>query len=387
MKVNRLVKPIKSKSFFLFGARGVGKTTFLKAHFENVEILHFDLLDPEKEDLYSTKPEVFRQEILFAQGNFEWVVVDEIQKCPKLLNVIHKLIVEKKFKFALTGSSARRLKQRGTNLLAGRALSESLFPFVYFEIKETFDLLEVMHFGALPEVYLETDKETKKKFLRSYVLNYVKLEVQTEQWVRNLDPFRKFLQVAAQQNGKIVNYSNISSDVGASVATVQSYFEILEDTYLGFYVSAYHSSIRKQQRMAPKFYFFDLGVKRALEKSLDTLFNSTTSAYGEAFEHFIVVEIYRLLNYWKPDFELHYLLTKDGAEIDLIITRPGQKTILMEIKSKTVVDERDCRHLLHFQSDFEDPLLLLASCDLVPKNINGVQALPWVEALKLVFDI
>jgi uncharacterized protein len=301
--------------------------------------------------------------------------------------VIHKLIAEKKFKFALTGSSARRLKQRGTNLLAGRALSESLFPFVYFEIKETFDLLEVMHFGALPEVYLETDKETKKKFLRSYVLNYVKLEVQTEQWVRNLDPFRKFLQVAAQQNGKIVNYSNISSDVGASVATVQSYFEILEDTYFGFYVSAYHSSIRKQQRMAPKFYFFDLGVKRALEKSLDTLFNSSTSAYGEAFEHFIVVEIYRLLNYWKPDFELHYLLTKDGAEIDLIITRPGQKTILMEIKSKTVVDERDCRHLLHFQSDFEDPLLLLASCDLVPKNINCVQALPWVEALKLVFDI
>jgi predicted AAA+ superfamily ATPase len=386
MFISRLVKPSKLKSFFLFGARGVGKTTFVGQFFVDLKVLKYDLLDPEVEDRFLLHPEDFRDEILAKEGSFDWILVDEVQKCPKLLNVVHKLIVEKKFLFALTGSSARRLKQKGTNLLAGRALSETLYPFTYRELGNQFDLNHALHFGTLPEVISETDIELKIKFLRSYALNYLKYEIQAEQWVKNLDPFRKFLAVCAQCSGKIVNYSNIARDVGTSPATVRSYFEILEDTLVGFHLPAYHRSVRKQQRESPKFYIFDLGVKRAMGRSLESRMTQATSAYGEAFEEFFILEAYRLVQYLKPDYELSYLLTKDGAEIDLIVSRPGQVPLLVEIKSKTRVDERDARHLKHFQRDFENPLLLIASLDEADKKIGDVHALFWTRALDLIVE-
>lgn len=384
MLVSRLIKPSKQKSFLLFGARGVGKTTFVGQFFADARILKFDLLDPEIEDRFLLHPEDFRNEILAKEGSFDWIVVDEVQKCPKILNIVHKLIVEKKFRFALIGSSARNLKQKGINLLAGRALSETLYPFTQRELGSHFDLNHAMHFGTLPEVIFESDVELKTKFLRSYALNYLKHEIQAEQWVKNLEPFRKFLAICAQCSGKIVNYTNIARDVGTSAATVHSYFEILEDTLIGFHLSAHHRSIRKQQRESPKFFIFDLGVKRAMERCLESRISPATSAYGEAFEEFFIVETFRLIQYLKPDYDLSYLLTKDGAEIDLIVSRPGQASILVEIKSKTRVDERDVRHLKHFQADFENPLLLIASLDESDKKIGDAHALHWTRALDFI---
>jgi uncharacterized protein len=231
------------------------------------------------------------------------------------------------------------------------------------------------------------ENDTKIRYLRSYALNYVQHEVQAEQWVRNLDPFRKFLPIVAQTNSKILNYSNISKDVGVSSPTVLSYFEILEDSYIGFRLPAFHASIRKQQRLAPKFYLFDLGIKRALEKSLNGILSEGTSSYGEAFESFIVVEFYRLLSYFKPDAQMFYLQTKDGAEIDLIICESGKVDILIEIKSKKQVDERDVKSLIHFKKDFKNGHFILISQDTNSKKIDGILAVYWKTAFEVVIGL
>ena len=391
MIIQRLIKPLKSNSFFLFGARGVGKTTFLKDYFEGNTVHRFDLLIPELEDKFQLSPSSFLQEILALKGKVDWVIVDEVQKCPQLLNLIHKLIVEENIRFALTGSSARRLKQKGVNLLAGRAFSESLFPFTFLELGNSFSLSEALHFGSLPECWNMTSQEAKTKYLRSYALNYLQLEIQAEQWVRNLQPFRKFLLVAGQCSGKILNFANIARDVGVSAPTIHSYFEILEDTHLGFFLPAYHTSVRKQQRLAPKFFLFDLGVKRALERSLDSRMSEGTSTYGEFFEHFIILEIHRLISYFKPDATLSYLLTKDGAEIDLILSEPGKPETLIEIKSKSAVDERDTRHLEHFKSEFNSSAsnarFFLLSQDPVEKFIGVARAMHWKAGIAAILRI
>jgi len=381
---NRIFKPIESKSFFLFGARGVGKSTFIREFIRGQSAQFIDLLEPDLEDKYSKYPETLLQEILPQKDKLDWVVIDEVQKCPKLLNVVQKLMVDHQLKFILSGSSARRLKQRSVNLLAGRAINEFMYPLTHVELGEDFDLADALETGTLPEVKTTTSNEAKQAFLRAYALNYITIEIQAEQWVKNLPPFRKFLEVAAQMNGKVLNYSSIAKDIGVDPNTVQSYFEIIEDTLLGFRLPAYDKSVRKQQRKAPKFYFLDTGVKRALDRTLEVPLKPQTSAFGEAFEHFIILEIQRMASYMHKDFRYSYLLTKDGAEIDLIIDRPGKKTTLIEIKSKDRVDERDIRHLKSFEKDFDQPLLLVLSRDPTEKLIDGVKACHWQSGIQVI---
>jgi predicted AAA+ superfamily ATPase len=207
------------------------------------------------------------------------------------------------------------------------------------------------------------------------------MEIQAEQWVRNIEPFRKFLGLAAQMNGCVLNYSNMARDIGVEANTVQSYFDILEDTLVGMRLQAFERSIRKQLRKAPKFYLFDLGIKRALDRTLDVKLTPGTAAYGDAFEHLVIIEIYRLCNYKKPDYSLSYILTKDGAEIDLVVERPGHPTALVEIKSKSVVDDRDCRHLENFKRDFHEPDLFLLSNDPHEQKIGSVRAMHWQKGI------
>jgi uncharacterized protein len=382
----RTIKPLESKSFFLFGARGVGKSTFIRSFIEGKRALVIDLLVPELEDRYAQDPGALLQEVSASTAKLEWIVIDEVQKCPRLLDVVQKIMVEQKVKFILSGSSARRLKQKGVNLLAGRALDEKLFPLTYIELDKKFDLNEVLENGSLPEVCNSVSKEEAVQFLKSYSLNYVTTEIQAEQWVKKLPPFRKFLQIAAQMNGKILNYTKIAKDVGVDPNSIQSYFEIIEDTLLGFRLPGYHRSVRKQQRVAPKFYLFDTGVKRALERTLDVPLKPQTSAYGAAFEHFVILEILRSLVYSKRDFELSYLLTKDDAEIDLIIERPAFSPVLVEIKSSTRVDVSDARHLIKFRNEFDDPRLFLLSNDKIEKDLDGVTACHWAQGITLIIE-
>ena len=221
-------------------------------------------MDPNLDDRLARNPSSLKT-MIAANPNKKWILIDEIQKNPKLLDVIHSLSSDKKIKFILTGSSARKLKRGSANLLAGRAFKYVCHPLTHLELETEFKLQEVLQFGALPEIFSLSIDE-KKDYLRAYVETYFKEEIVAEQIVRKLRPFKIFLTVAAQMNGRILNINKIAHDVGVDHATVQNYFEILEETLVGFLLEPFHESVRKRQRKASKFYYFDLGVVRALKK-------------------------------------------------------------------------------------------------------------------------
>ena len=380
----RIINPIKSNSFFLFGARGTGKSTFLKEYFRAEPALWIDLLDPLQEDLYARNPGELNARVRGERQKIIWIVLDEVQKVPKLLNVVHQLIESTSLKFALTGSSARKLKRGAANLLAGRAFVNHLYPLVHLEMGEQFHLHNALRWGTLPKISHFTNDKERKEYLKSYSLTYLKEEIGAEQIVRKIDPFRRFLPIAAQCSGEILNFSNIAKDVGVDTKTVQSYFEILEDTLVGYLLPPYHRSIRKQQRRSPKFYFFDLGIKGALDGSMVQPPVPNTYGFGRLFEQWLILELLRLNDYWKKDFRFYYLLTKDGAEIDLIIDRPGAPTALVEIKSSERVDEGDTRILERFLPDFKKAELFCLSRDPHRKKIGNVQVLPWKDGIQAV---
>jgi predicted AAA+ superfamily ATPase len=364
----------------LFGARGVGKSTFLsKEFFKDQNPLYYDLLIPELEDRLRRNPESFQKEIL-SEKKLTWVVIDEIQKLPKLLDVVHHLIESTSIRFALTGSSARKLKRGSANLLAGRAYVYSLFPLASLELGDDFDLEDAVNWGSLPFIFKVKSDEERSTYLRSYVLSYVKEEVQTEQLVRNLDPFREFLEIAALGSGKIINYSKISRDVGVDTKSVINYYQILEDTLLGFFVPAYHKSVRKSQLTHPKFYFFDNGVKKALTRSLRAYSTPGTSEFGEAFEHWVLQEIHRLNHYTQSDYRMAYFATKHGAEVDLVLSR-GRETVLIEIKSSKNHDFDEIRKLNVIAQDFNPTKTFYLSCDTRRITDGKVVALHWKDFL------
>ena len=272
------------------------------------------------------------------QQGARWVFVDEIQKAPRLLDYVHKLIESHSILFALTGSSARQLKRGAANLLAGRAYNYNLFPFVESELKEDFLLNDALAFGSLPKIkHLQSDLE-KQTYLRGYVQNYLREEIRLEQIVRQLAPFRDFLEVSAQCSGKIINFSKIAKEIASTYKSVQNYFQILEDTLLGFYLPAYHKSVRKSQLSHPKFYYFDNGVKRQLEGLIDHPVREETGAYGELYEHWVVQNIYRHNLYSHKNYKLSYFATKNHSEIDLILSK-GDEVILVEIKSAVSIQD------------------------------------------------
>lgn len=382
----RIQKLSKNNSLFLFGARQTGKTTLLNELFKSKETLWIDLLTERDEDKYGRHPDQLSFEI--ASNVYDRVVIDEVQKFPKLLDIVQiEIEKNKKIQFILTGSSSRKLKSGGGNLLGGRAFVFSLFPLTSLEIGNDFNLDTALKFGTLPKVFEHKSDEAKQDFLRAYIRNYLKEEVLVEQLVKNLDPFRDFLEIAAQSNGKILNYSKISQDVGVDDKTIKSYYQILEDTLLGFIFPPFHRSIRKRQRVSPKFYFFDTGVKRALDRTLTVDFRPQTFAYGDAFEHWIIIEIYRLNEYFKKDFKLSYLRTKDDVEIDMIIERPGQRDLLLEIKSKKLVGAEDCKsgNTMAIAWD-RDCDLQIWSQDPSEKRINKAYCLFWQTGLKKLFS-
>jgi len=378
---SRLLQPTRRRSFFLFGARGTGKTTWMRDAFRPDASLYLDLLDPEVEDRYRRTPGRLEPQVRALPDSVEWVLIDEVQRAPRLLDVVHRLIENTGKRFVLTGSSARKLRRGASNLLAGRAFVYSLYPLTAPELDDAFDLGGALRWGTLPGIFSLDAEEDRRAYLRAYALTYLKEEIVAEQIVRRLDPFRRFLEVAAQSNGMIVNYANIARDVGADPKTVLTYFSILEDTLVGFLLPALHRSIRKQQRVNPKFYYFDPGVKRALDRTLDIPLNAGTYEYGKAFEHFIVTQIAHLSQYRYPDWRVSYLQTGAGVEIDLVIERPGLSTALIEIKSSDRVDERDVRHLARFIGDFPDPLALCISRDPARMEIDGVLCVDWRAAL------
>ena len=305
----RQLSPLKDNSFFLFGSCGTGKSSLLREILENrTDCIKFDLLETDTEKKLARKPESLKKLITARETPPCWVIIDEIQKAPALLDVVHSLIESTKIKFALTGSSARKLKRGAANLLAGRAFVFHLYPLTHSELGDDFQLNQALLWGTLPKIYdLDTD-EQKELFLTSYADTYIREEIISEQLVRNITPFRHFIEIAAQSNGEIINYSKIARDIRVEDTTVKNYFEILEDTHIAFRLPGYSESVRKQQTKAPKFYLFDTGVKRAMEEFQISKLPEGSSQYGKAFEHFIILECVRLNDYYRRKYKFSYLL-------------------------------------------------------------------------------
>ena len=376
----------KTQSFFLFGARGTGKSTLLKERFDAKTTHWIDLLDTATEERLSKSPSMLRAEILSLPDSKRDCVIDEIQKIPRLLDEVHHLIEndKSKLRFILTGSSARKLKAGGANLLAGRAVIRALFTLNPIELGQCFDLDKFLKYGGLPQIWNLIDEEEMQDYLRAYCTNYLKQEVWVEQLVRSLEPFRRFLEVAAQCSGKILNFRNIARDTGADAKTIPNWFSILEDTLVGFYLDSYDTSLRKQVRKAAKFYLFDTGVTRALAGMLRQNLLPGTSYYGDIFEQFIVSQVYFYNETHRLDFKLSYLKTKAGVEVDLVIQRPGKPLLFVEIKSREQVDERDVRHLRSLSESQIDAEFLLVSKDVVPKMYGLCRCVHYLEFLQSI---
>lgn len=386
----RLCNPLQSRSFFLFGARGTGKSTLINTLIPEQKRFSVNLLLPADYEELSLDPSLLIAKTSALPASIEWIVIDEVQKLPVLLDIVHHLIEEKRFKFALTGSSARKLKRQGANLLAGRASVYHLFPFTATELGPNFSLTAALEWGTLPEVIKlglpsPTADEARTEFLKAYTHTYLKEEVAAEQILRKLEPFRRFLNIAAQSNSKIINYKKIADDVGVAPATVKTYFEILAETLVGFFLDSFHQSVRKSQRQSPKFYLFDSGIERVLARTLDVKLRDQTYAYGEAFEGFFINEVNRLNHYYRKDYQLSYLRTGDDAEIDLIVEGHGNNRILIEIKSTALVRESDTSALARLAKDIKHSAAIIVSRDPSPKRFGTVEALPWSVALERIF--
>lgn len=383
----------------LLGPRGTGKSTLIHAALKKEKsILWIDLLKPEDEERFIDRPSLLTD--LVQAQKFKIVVIDEVQKVPKILDVVHELIESKGIQFILTGSSARKLKRGSANLLAGRALAFQLNPFTHLELNKDFDLKEALQFGLLPRIYfpdphrpkLKWTDEEKTQYLQTYARTYLREEIQIEQTVRKILPFRKFLEVAAQMNGKIIEYANISRDIGVDDKTVAEYFQILEDTLIGTLLYPYQQSERKRAGHKPKFYLFDPGVKRALDRTLSIPLQNGTGAYGDAFEHFLILEFLKISQIINPDIRLSFFRTVEGTqEIDLIVEIPGQPNALVEIKSTRKVDQKTIAKLRVFHGSFQindkPPMLYILCQEPRPREVDGIRILPWKGGIKEILGV
>lgn len=246
----------KNHSLFLFGPRQSGKSTLLKASFAKESTLYIDLLKSQEYLHYSMNPSLFHDEIKALPEHLETVIVDEIQRIPELLNEIHSLIESaKKINFILSGSSARKLKRGKANLLAGRAWTFTLYPFTHIELGDLFLLDKALSFGTLPAVYLEKNQKFLIRTLKFYVETYITEEIRAEALVRKIDAFIRFLPLAADYNGQILNYSSLARSTGFNLKSIQESYQILEDTLLGFYLRPWVESVSKRMIKHPKFFF------------------------------------------------------------------------------------------------------------------------------------
>ncbi|KKW34037.1 ATPase [Candidatus Uhrbacteria bacterium RIFCSPHIGHO2_12_FULL_54_23] len=338
----RLLKPLPRKSFFLFGPRGTGKTTWLKSQFPRA--LFFDLLDSEVyNDLLANPSRLAR---MIPDQWREPVVLDEVQRVPALLHEVHRLIESRKLTFALTGSSARKLRGKDVNLLAGRAHTLFMYPLTAQELENDFDLGHALRFGHLPAIFQETDKE---KYLASYVTTYLREEVQQEGLTRNLAAFTRFLEVASFSQAQLLNVSSVARESAVERKVVENYFSILEDLLIAERVPVFQKKAKRRTIQHPKFYFFDAGVYRAVRPRgpLDT----PEDIDGAALETAVRQEIKAVNDYGGYGYRLYYWRTASGREVDIVLY--GERGIVaIEVKRSARVNQESLQGLTSFLDEY-----------------------------------
>lgn len=363
------MKNAEEESVFFFGARQTGKTTLLKQLFPDAR--YYDLLKSEEFERLIRRPQLLREELKgFPQGSL--VIIDEIQKIPSLLDEVHWLMVNCDLRFVLTGSSARKLRRSGANLLGGRALVNNFYPLVSAEIPD-FDIERAVNNGMLPRHYLVADA-TKR--LTGYVGLYLQTEIVEEAVVRNLPSFNRFLEVAALTSGEILVYTNVAADCGVSSATVKSYFDILTDTLFGYVIPAYTKVVKRRLVQSPKFYMFDVGVANYLIRR--SHLRQGSPEYGHAFEHLIMQELVAWLGYQGRQRELSHWRTKDGVEIDAVL---GDAAVGIEIKSTTEIKDNQLKGLRSFGQDYPQARLIAVTHDLYRRWKDNIEIIPVKEFL------
>ncbi len=387
--IPRLVELPDDHSCFLFGPRQVGKSTLIQQKFTSENTIFYNLLKFEVVKALTKNPSSFRETIAARDyKRITHVVVDEIQKLPWLLDEVHLIIENQQHPpyFILTGSSARKLKRSQANMLGGRAIERYLYPFVYSELNtiSSFSLQKVLELGSLPLVYFAKNTDAAHEILRSYVNTYVKEEIKEEAIVRNLDAFTDFLLLASTENGKLINYSNIAQDIGLTSTTVKEYYQILEDTLMGFRLKPIRRSIRQRIIKSPKFYFFDTGVVRALTEKLTAPLIRGTEEYGNFFEAWLINEIVHLSKYLKKDYRFSFYRTED-VEVDLVVETPDDRIIAIEIKSSDNPRTTELKGLLSLRKHFPNAELHCACQVQYRRKLDsGIMITPWQEILELL---
>ncbi len=374
---SRNIKKPENKSFFLFGPRGTGKTTWVKSAFPDA--LYLDLLESELYNDLLANPQ--RLEQLIRPGFNDYIIIDEIQKIPELLNEVHRLIESFKYAFVLTGSSARKLRQKGHNLLAGRALTYSMFPMTAIELGQDFSLEHSLRFGHLPCAYTESDP---RAYLESYVHTYLDQEVKQEGLTRNISAFARFLEAASFSQGAPLNISNVARECSVERKIVENYFSILEDLMIGCRVPVFTKKSKRRLAAHPKFYFFDTGVYRTI-RPLGPL-DSPEEAEGAAIETLLFQELRAVNANFNMGYKLYYWRTADNKEVDFVLY--GEKGLLaFEVKRTAKVTPSMLRGLKLFKKDYPAAQTYLIYGGKNREYIGGIEVIPLEDFLKTLNTI
>lgn len=366
MKIVRRLFDLKLpplRSAFLWGPRKVGKSYWIHHHLPGVPVV--DLLKTDVYADYASRPSLLRERFQDHEG---LVVIDEVQKIPSLLDEVHWLIENKHLSFLLTGSSARKLRRGHANLLGGRAWRKTMVPLSHSEV-EGFDLERVMISGLLPPHFLSPDP---LEDLRAYVADYLKEEVAREAFTQNIPAFTEFLRLAAITSSELINYMNVAREAGVSHRVVRTYFDILEDTHLGFRIAPWQKSKNRRLILTEKFYLFDVGVANYLARRRPVL---GSAEFGKSFEHYLLMELCAYQAYRNPELAITFWRTSTGQEVDFLL---GEKELALKIKGSKRVHEGDIRSLLALQEDGPVKKCVVVSLEEEPRTLaRGIQVLPW----------
>ncbi|MCB9876336.1 MAG: ATP-binding protein [Planctomycetes bacterium] len=337
----RILTPPPDKSFFLFGPRGTGKTAWVKATLPGAA--YIDLLEAETHARLLADPGRLDSYVTDPAG---WVVIDEVQRVPALLDEVHRLIEAKRMRFALTGSSARKLRQKGTNLLAGRALTRFMHPFTASELADDFRTEHAIAFGCLPPAWVEADA---RGFLASYVTTYLREEIQQEGLTRNLGAFTRFLEAASCSQAAVLNVAEVARECAVDRKVVANYFTILEDLLLAVRLPVFKRRAQRALVTHPKFFFFDAGVYRAIRPRgpLD----SPDETGGLALETLVLQQLRALNDAFDLGYSLSYWRTQAGNEVDFVLY--GERGLLaLEVTASRSLRSRDLAGLRAFGEDY-----------------------------------